>query len=67
MGKSCIKEITSLTVHDASWLVGVSRGVCNEEVVLTIHWYWFELSWLCFHCLLVNSQNKLRLCYTAAR
>ena len=49
-------------MHNASWPVGGSRGVCNEEVILTVHWHWFKLSWLSFHCLSVNSQNKLRLC-----
>jgi len=54
VGKSCIEEIARLTVHNASWLVGGSRGVHNKEVVLTVHWHWLKLSWLPFHCLLVN-------------
>ena len=57
-GKSSIEEITSLTVHNASWLVGGSRGVHNEEIILTVHWHWLKLSWLHFHCLLVKILHK---------
>ena len=54
VGKSCIEEIASLAVHNASRLVGGSRGVHNKEVVLTAHWHWLKLSWLPFHWLFVN-------------
>ena len=45
-------------MHDASWPVGGSRGVCNEEVILTVHWHWFKLSWLSFHRLSMKARSK---------
>ena len=54
MSKSSIEEIASLTVHNAFWAVGGSRGVCDEEIILTVHWHWFKLSWLPFHYLYVK-------------
>ena len=63
MGKSCIEEIASLTVRNASWVVGGSRGICNEEIILTVHWHWFKLSWLLLHRLSVNSQIQVQFMY----